>query len=317
MPTNFKDILSRLRLLSYTIDLDIIGEGSQTAGTYVGGNLDYTNINSDDGLVSTLRAYYASWYYHCWIMKQILQLMGARYVKMTYWAWTDNYSGVITPYVRISGTNYYGTQITTPNGYYTYQWDLNPATLDKWTANAINNAEWGARLWGGTGYTYISYMKLTVAFDFFKDIATRIKVLRGNIIDISTRLIVIVNIGYKDIATRLYVILQPFKDIATRIKIIVQNFHDITTRIKITVQAFKDVATRLKIIIQGFKDISSRLKLIARGYKDIHLLLKVSTGGYADAHTRLNIFASPLRTTLAARQLTAVRNLPSVRNVVY
>lgn len=53
---NYKDIISRFILIGTSTDGQIISEGSLAEGTYVGGSSDYTNLNSDDGDTSYLKA---------------------------------------------------------------------------------------------------------------------------------------------------------------------------------------------------------------------------------------------------------------------
>jgi hypothetical protein len=154
-----------------TLDRAIQGEGSQTDGTYNGGSANYTNLNSDDADTSFLSGVSGSlaYTYHCYNMVDFSELgtingvtvsVKARYVGVS--------GGVITPYCRISSTNYYGTQSYLTNSYasYTKEWTSNPAG-GAWNTTSLNAAEFGFRLQENVTSNSgpcVTYQKITVDY---------------------------------------------------------------------------------------------------------------------------------------------------------
>lgn len=138
-----------------TATLAIAGEGSLTQGSYVGGDANYTNLNSDDGNTSYIQtmggtpvctynmadftsSYSAINSVTVYVRsRSAIDSLGSGYCDWLY----------VTPLVRINGTNYEGTTGSTGGScnYITFSktWTTNPATGTAWTATAINAAEFG------------------------------------------------------------------------------------------------------------------------------------------------------------------------------
>lgn len=163
----------------------VVGEGSQTefgdAGTpgvnygYIGGDADYTNLNSDDGDTS-----YAAWltstsiFHYCWEFQDFTETVQSISSVTLYYKMKDAL-GVgygfwwVTPYCRISGTNYYGDYVIVETDVYTlrsYTWSNNPAG-GAWDNTSLNSAEFGLKLQGITPYTsdgHLTYTYLNINY---------------------------------------------------------------------------------------------------------------------------------------------------------
>ena len=156
-----------------TQDRAIQGEGSQAEGTYYPGDAPgggYTNLNSDDGDTSIvyLNPAALAYLYHCYDMVNFAESYVAGSISVTLYVKAKRaIDPFYTPYVRIAGTNYYGTQIYITTDYVTYTktWAGNPAG-GVWTAASLNAAEFGFRnLAGGAGgILYVTYMYITVTY---------------------------------------------------------------------------------------------------------------------------------------------------------
>ena len=153
-----------------TEDRAIQGEGSQTQGTYVGGAADFTNLNSNDDATTYLMFADFTTQYHCYDMQSFSTgHTSITKVTITYRHRKANtYTSSLTPYVRISGTNYYGTEtLTTFNTWVTttYDWTTNPSTGTAWTSTTLNAAEFGLKSIAGFATTNdVTYMKITVDY---------------------------------------------------------------------------------------------------------------------------------------------------------
>jgi hypothetical protein len=153
-----------------TQDRAITGEGSQTDGTYVGGALNYTNLNSNDGATTYLQySAYGGIYYHSYSMQTFSTSYQSISNVIVPCVWTTgNNNNTIKLYIRIGGVNYYSATKYL-NTVWVYQtdtetWNTNPATGLAWTASDINNAEFGFQ---GAVYTNginISYLKITITY---------------------------------------------------------------------------------------------------------------------------------------------------------
>jgi hypothetical protein len=159
--------------ITVTCNLAVTGEGSQISPYlyYSGGAGNYTNLNSDDAELSN--AYHqqspaGGIHESCFNMQDISTSNSidsvTLYIKLCAYS-----SGFLKPYVRISGSNYYGdVQTITGSGptcvWYTksQSWAINPATGQPWTQSELNNAEFG--FWTNFGYygCAITYMYLGV-----------------------------------------------------------------------------------------------------------------------------------------------------------
>lgn len=152
-----------------TKDLAVAGEGAETAGTYPGGAGNYTNMNSNDTNTTYLALYDVSVeLLHCWDMVSFAEAYTSiSKVTFTYVCMRPNaYTAVIRPYVRIGGTNYYGSYAAPLTGdvweTHTYDWAVNPATTNPWTDAEINAAEFGIS--GGNDWILTTYVLLTVTY---------------------------------------------------------------------------------------------------------------------------------------------------------
>lgn len=130
-----------------TQDRTLSSEGYQTDGTYSGGALDYTNLNADGGgymYINTIAAQY-----HCW---NTTDTAVSGTITNIRWSFKDQVGGnqsFVTPYVRISGVNYYGTEVNITHLSMTeryYDWANNPSTGTAWTAAAYNAAQFGLKV---------------------------------------------------------------------------------------------------------------------------------------------------------------------------
>ena len=77
-------------------------------------------------------------------------------------------TAILTYYVRIGGTNYYGSNFTVETGTFTLRsqaWATNPATGLAWTTTQLNAAEFGTRVSLGVNGTYNSYTYLIVTYN--------------------------------------------------------------------------------------------------------------------------------------------------------
>ena len=156
-------------------DRIIQGEGSQTEGTYAGGGSagNYTDLNSLDDSTSYLEVSALGTYHHSYNMQDfntpVLSIDGVTVTFRT----RENGAGD-TAYVRIGGVNYYGTQHSGGTEIWTTYTEntfdgitnKNPATGLAWDTTALNNAEFGVRLYIASGgrYVDITYMKITVDY---------------------------------------------------------------------------------------------------------------------------------------------------------
>ena len=159
-----------LPVYAATQDRAIQGEGSATDGSYVGGAADYTNLNSDDSGTSILRMSGSGAWYHCYDMQNFATSVSKINSVTLYTKAASNIdSGAsLANYVRISGSNYYGTTSSVFAAWNTYSttWTTNPATGLEWTTATINAAEFGFR--GGTGAATvcdITYMYILIDYN--------------------------------------------------------------------------------------------------------------------------------------------------------
>lgn len=168
-------IVTYIPVYADTQDRAISSEGTNTDGTYVGGSANLTNLN--DWLDTTyLRAGGADmYYYHSYNMQDFTAASETiTGVSMTFRISRSVIHNTLIPYVLIGGTKYYGTTQTPSGSPTTYVEttfggvsNKNPATGANWDATALNNAEFGIRMWGSSvssWYNYVYDMKITVTY---------------------------------------------------------------------------------------------------------------------------------------------------------
>ena len=296
---SYKDIISRFVLIGASTDGQIISEGGLTEGTYVGGSLDYTNLNSDDGDTSYLKSADAAQlkqhtYYFTNFTSPCYSATGVRLyfeVRSTY-----SYANC-RAICRIAGVNYYGDYEGVPNGYGTYSklWLTNPATGNPWTPSEINAAEFGIELGyssQGIPPTYYhsrcTYLKRTVYYvpGYFNDIASRLKIIAQAFKDAATRIKLIVQ-NYKDASVRFVISSTAYRDVATRFRTAVQAFKNAPSRFILVVA--KDIYTRFKLVVESYKDIASRFKLNVLAYKNAASRYRLNLGYYIDVANRFKL----------------------------
>jgi len=146
------------------------GEGTETGGTYVGGALDYTNLNSDDGDTSYLNI--STSIYHDWSYQTFNTSPSINSVSISVKGKTtlNPSTGYIRPYVLISGTKYYGPSTVITNYSWatvTYTWSTNPATGTAWTQTTVNSNTFGAYITPSQGSpdVHVTYVYLTVNYN--------------------------------------------------------------------------------------------------------------------------------------------------------
>jgi hypothetical protein len=148
-------------------NLTVTGDGSETSGTYVGGASDYTNMNSNDG--DTTRLQMISVGRHVWTFST---MPSATINSVTITVNQRNNAPEYTweyPLARVGGTDFDSIPQWNPfvdtYGNWTYTWSVNPANGLAWTANDINNSQFGLHFSGSNGpAVYISYVFLTVDY---------------------------------------------------------------------------------------------------------------------------------------------------------
>lgn len=146
----------------------IQGEGSQTdvgSGGYVGGAADYTNLNdaSDATYLRMVSAGYVH-LYHCYNMVDFPEAGDISNIRLNARLKREDVGTSAKLYVRIGGTNYYGTQVNPSSSVWTdyyYDWATNPAGGD-WTAASLNAAEFGVML---VAYQYSGHAIRTAYLD--------------------------------------------------------------------------------------------------------------------------------------------------------
>ncbi len=158
-------------VFALTQDRAINAEGSQTGGTYVGGAGTFANLNSDDDNTTYLHQTGPATIYHCFDMVNFAT--AASSITSVTTTGKIFFSGGVLDYctyrayVRISGTNYYGSYETIPTSYqyFTEVWVNNPSTGTAWTTAAINAAEWGFEVsTATTADMRITYFKITIDY---------------------------------------------------------------------------------------------------------------------------------------------------------
>ncbi len=139
------------------------GEGTHTAGTYVGGAGTWTNLNSNDGDTSYLDLSASSRHSYNFtnIVSTQIQQINSVTLYMVAKAVT-NYS--ILPFATISGTDYDTSYQALTVNYttYSYTWAKSPATGLNWTTTELNAAQFGIYAPTGTirwtyAYVYVDY----------------------------------------------------------------------------------------------------------------------------------------------------------------
>lgn len=164
-----------------TQTLSLTGEGDQVDGTYTGGAADYTNLNVDStSSYLTLDEEEE----HCFnVTNTAITPDVINYVRITF-KWDGSYfAGTppagstytrLRPYVRISGTNYYGTAKTATGSWQTdtNYWYNDPSTGSAWTEAAIDSAQFGFKCifyvdpgMGDPDEARICYTYVTVQYD--------------------------------------------------------------------------------------------------------------------------------------------------------
>ncbi len=153
-----------------TQDRAIQGEGALTQGTYVGGAGTYANLNSDDGDTSYIEGAGAAEYRHTYNMVDTaISVASITSVTVTYSTAPGSIYTGFHPICRISGVNYEDVDSSWSGtaGYTTHTkvYTTDPSTGLEW-ANiaAINAAEFGFFMWGGSSIAVVSYMKITIDY---------------------------------------------------------------------------------------------------------------------------------------------------------
>jgi hypothetical protein len=155
-----------LPVQAYTTTLTVIGEGTHTGGTYTGGATNFTNMQSDDALTTTVSFGPASGY-HEWQFSACPALTTISSVTLYENIIIPGYGAYIQSTVLIGGVNYTGaftgsfSDTTWALGYTT--WTTNPSTGLAWTTADINNARFGHSGGGASGYGYVTYAYLVIS----------------------------------------------------------------------------------------------------------------------------------------------------------
>lgn len=165
-----------------TENLTIAGEGAEQDGSYVGGAADYTNLNLDDDDTTTLVYNCASscTYRHSYTVTSFTagKISNVRFrAKAKQGTSSGN---TLKLYVRIGGTNYYGSanELTPSYNYFNQDWATNPATSMPWTHLELNDVEFGIQIAMGAVTDYITYAVAVITYtDILGIVPTHIRVV--------------------------------------------------------------------------------------------------------------------------------------------
>ena len=145
------------------------GEGTDTNGSYYGGNTDYTNINSDDDDTSYWRGN-VSQCYKSWTWQNTDLPPGSTINSVTMYTKGRSSSGWTTPqlYCRAPGRYLQAAngQIGSPYITVSYTWSTNPATGAAWTSSEVDGAEFGIYVPSGNVYPQ-NYTYVYLVVDYF------------------------------------------------------------------------------------------------------------------------------------------------------
>lgn len=160
-----------------TLARAVAAEGHYTMGTYVGGALDFTNLNLDDGDTTYIRfpdAYTGEPKHSYEMVDFVTANNGIDYVTLQVTARTEEIDETVTlvPFVRIGGIDYLGLQWTFDTGIYEdefYSWYLNPATGVAWVIDDLDDTVDGDKAEFGFYRTSlfesrVTFMELVVTY---------------------------------------------------------------------------------------------------------------------------------------------------------
>jgi hypothetical protein len=164
MPSIFIFIPSSVH--ASTTTLTVTGEGGGV-GTYTGGAINFTNMQSDDGLGTTL-VHSSSGGVHIWDLSTLLPVTSIISVTVNSKCTATTSGNQIWGAVNIGGVDYLtAPQFLTSGGVFqTYQftWTTNPATGIAWTVSNINDAYFGTSVSPSAGAVWQTYITVDVVF---------------------------------------------------------------------------------------------------------------------------------------------------------
>lgn len=142
----------------------VIGEGTNTDGTYNGAPATWVNVTLDDGDTTTLRMVGVG-QSHDFDFQNFAAATAINSVTLTLKARLLAGSGQIRHYVLTENVTSYGTyqDMTTSYVSYNYVWAVNPATGEAWTTTNLNDAEFGIN-WSDTDTLAVTYVYITVDY---------------------------------------------------------------------------------------------------------------------------------------------------------